>query len=160
MEWLQLFDINENPINKKIIRGFTPDQGEYIMIVYLFIINKQGSILLEQDSDSNTWVIPGGHVDTDNPIDNIKREMKEELGINIDKYTIHNIKTLVKKNRLFKLFYIKEDIDINDMVIDNEEVKDIKYYSINEIDSMINNKIFKENNIMFIDAYKEFLNEK
>ena len=160
MEWLQLFDINENPINKKIVRGFTPDEGEFIMIVYLFILNKQGEILLEQDIDTNTWVVPGGHVDTDNPIDNIKREMNEELGININNENIHNIKTIVKNNRLFKLFYIDSNIDTKSMIPSKEEVRNIKYYSLNEIDNMINNKSFKENNIIFIDAYKEFINEK
>ena len=160
MEWLQLFDINENPINKKIIRGFVPDKDEYIMIVYMFIINDEGKILLEQDADTLTWVVPGGHVDTVDPIDNIKREMMEELGININNYTIHSIKTLVKNSRLFKLFYLNGNIDTKKMVLNNEEVLNVAYYSINEIDNMINNKTFKENNIMFIEAYKEFINEK
>ena len=160
MEWLQLFDINENPINKKIIRGFVPNDGEYIMIVYLFIIDKQGEILLELDKDTNLWVVPGGHVDTNNPIVNIKREAMEELGINIDDENIHNMTTIVKNNRLFKLFYIDSEIDTKSMVLSEEEVSKVRYYSLDEINKMIDSKTFKENNVMFIEAYKEFINEK
>ena len=38
MELLQIFDKNENIILKKIQRGIEPNNNEYIMIVYVFIV--------------------------------------------------------------------------------------------------------------------------
>lgn len=157
MEWLQVFDINENIINKKILRGENPTGNEYIMIVYIFIKNSDNKFLLERNTSSNKWVVPGGHVSDPQPIEGIKRECKEELGINIDTANIKEIKTLNNNNRLFKIYYLESDIDLNDIKVQKEEVSEAKFYSFNEIDYLIESNEFRENNIEFVNAVKEYL---
>ena len=157
MEWLQVF--NENGIykNKKLLRGDTPLNDDYIMVVYLFIINKDNKILLEKNKEKDIWVVPGGHVDTPNIIDNLKRECIEELNLDISSSNIINIDMLKNDNRLFNIFLINEDIDINTLVLQKEEVKEVKYFTIEEIDTMISNGTFRENNIKLIDSLKRYL---
>ncbi len=157
MEWLNLFDINENSLNKKIERGLIPNNDEYVMIVYIFIKNKDGKFLLEKNKDKDIWVVPGGHVNDNNPINSIKRECMEELGIDIDERKLKSITTLCNNNRLFKIYYLEEDISLDDIIVQKEEVKDVNYFSIDEIDNMIKNDIFRENNIMFIDSLKKYV---
>ena len=89
MELLELFDINEKRIGKKIVRGYEPDDGEYIMIVYIFIINSEDKILLEKNTVTEAWVVPGGHVNSGIPQRNIERECIEEMGIQIN---VNNLK--------------------------------------------------------------------
>lgn len=157
MEWLNLFDINENSLNKKIKRGLIPNNDEYVMIVYIFIKNKDGKFLLEKNKDKDIWVVPGGHVNESNPINSIKRECMEELGIDIDESKIKSITTLCNNNRLFKIYYLEEDISLDDIIVQKEEVKDVNYFSLDEIDNMIKNGSFRENNIIFIDSLKKYL---
>lgn len=157
MEWLQVFDINENLINKKILRGETPIANEYIMIVYIFIKNSNNKYLLERNAASNKWVIPGGHVIDLNPLDSIKRECKEELGIIIDTTNIKNIVTLNNNNRLFKLFYLESDINLKEIKVQEEEVTEVNYFTLEEIDELIENNQFRDNNIEFINSLKEYL---
>lgn len=157
MEWLQVFDENGIYKDKKILRGDTPLNDDYIMVVYIFIINKDNKILLEKNKEKDIWVVPGGHVDTPNIIDNLKRECMEELNLDISNCNIINIDTLKNDNRLFNLFLINKDIDINTLVLQPEEVKEVKYFTIEEIDIMINNGTFRENNIKFIDSLKRYL---
>ncbi len=156
MEFLSIFDEWENFKNKYIIRGFTPDSEEYIMIVYLFIQNKDNKILLEKDIDTNKWSVPGGHVISSIPRDDLNREMKEELGIDISNDNVINICTIKKNNRLFKLHLLNKNILINDIICAPSEILEVKYFTLDEINDLISNKTFKENNIMFIEALKEF----
>lgn len=157
MEWLQVFDENGIYKDKKILRGDTPLNDDYIMVVYIFIINKDNKILLEKNKEKDIWVVPGGHVDTPNIIDNLKRECMEELNLDISNCNIINIDTLKNDNRLFNLFLINKDIDINTLVLQPEEVKEVKYFTIEEIDIMVNNGTFRSNNIKFIDSLKRYL---
>lgn len=160
MEFLELFDKDENIIGKKIVRGNIPDKDEYIMIVYIFIMNSEGKLLLEQNAVSLSWVVPGGHVNHGKPIKNIVRECKEELGIDINPSKLKYVDTIRKEYRLFKIFFLKEDIDINSVITQKEEVKCAKYFSLEEISDMIENGRFRENNVMFIDSLKKYLNLK
>ena len=159
MEWLELYDINENCLNKKILRGETPSNNEYIMIVYIFIRNNEGKYLLEKNREREVWVVPGGHVSEKNPIDSIKRECMEELGIRIDESKLISIDTLCNNNRLFKLYYLEKNISLNDIVLQKEEVADANFFSINEIDNMIDNNIFRSNNILFIKSLKKYIKQ-
>ena len=158
MEWLELYDINENCLNKKILRGETPSNNEYIMIVYIFIRNNEGKYLLEKNREREVWVVPGGHVSEKNPIDSIKRECMEELGIRIDESKLISIDTLCNNNRLFKLYYLEKNISLNDIVLQKEEVADANFFSINEIDNMIDNNIFRSN-ILFIKSLKKYIKQ-
>lgn len=154
MEMLALFNEKEEFINKYIMRGLTPDDGEYIMITYLFIINDD-KVLLEKDINTNLWVVPGGHVNSSFIKANLIREIDEELGIDISNYNIYPIETINKNNRLFKLHYILEKIDLSDIIIDVNEVAEVGYFTIDEIDKLIYEGKFKDNNVMFIDSLKK-----
>ena len=157
MEELQVFDINGNLVNKKIIRGNTPTGSDYIMIVYVFIKNSNNEYLLEKNATSGKWVIPGGHVNDLNPILSVQRECKEELNINIDINKLKHITMLHRNNRLFNLFYIEQDIKLEDVTVQKEEVEEVNYFKIEDIERLINNNQFRENNIEFYDELIKYL---
>jgi len=157
MEWLELFDINENCLDKKILRGSTPNNNEYVMIVYVFIKNNENKFLIEKNKEKEIWVVPGGHVSEKNPIDSVKRECMEELGISIDESKLISIDTLCNNNRLFKIFYLEENISLDDIVLQKEEVMDAKFFSIGEIDNMIDDGSFRTNNIVLINSLKKYI---
>lgn len=44
----------------------------------------------------------------------------------------------VVKNIFFDVYFLEKDVDINDLVLQEEEVQDIKYFSIEELENMYN----------------------
>lgn len=159
MELLELFDENEKKLGKKIARGYEPNKGEYIMIVYIFIVNEDGKILLERNATTMAWVVPGGHVNSGSPQKNIQRECLEELGLQIDIKYLKDIGNIIKNNRIFKMYFLKSNYELNDIKLQKEEVVDVNYFTIEEIDDMISNGSFRDNNIMFVDELKKHLHK-
>lgn len=151
MEYLQLFDENKNIINEKIDRNLkkTLTGNKYFMIVLLFIEN-ENKFLLQKTSKSRHSEIAttGGHVTYgDNGYITVIKEAKEELGIEIDKKLLKYIDTIIWGNCYIEIYYTKQIIDIKDINIDEEEVESVDYYSIDEINSLIKDDIFRKGNI-------------
>ena len=156
MELLSVFNDKEELLDKKIVRGIEPTGNEYTMIVYAFIINNKNELLLEKNKKSDKWVVPGGHVISDNPLNDLKRECMEELSIELHN-NIKCIDTLSNNNRFFKLFMTMEDVNLNDIILQAEEVSAVNYFSFEQIDELIKNNNFRENNIVFIETLKKYL---
>ena len=106
---------------------------------YVYLINFRQEVLLQKRTDTNLWDhSAAGHFSkNESYIDGAKREFEEELGININITELEKIAyeklTSVKphKNnvRFAEIFIIKKNISINEFSIDHDEVKEIKYFS-------------------------------
>lgn len=158
MEYLQLFDENKNIINEKIDRNLkkTLIGNKFFMIVLLFIEN-ENKFLLQKTSKSRHSEIAttGGHVTYgDNGYMTVIKEAKEELGIEIDEKLLKYVDTLIWGNCYIEVYYTKQIIDIKDINIDEEEVESVDYYSIDEINSLIKDDIFRKGNI---EPFKKIL---
>ena len=130
-------------------------KGLWHKAVVVFIIsNDNQKILLQQRSASkklwpNLWdITAGGHVLTGEfGYQTVIRETKEEIGIDIDRKDLEFIGGTVSENksgdiinRHFNEFYIvHKDIDIKDIVLQKEEVQDIKWFDKEEVIKKINN---------------------
>ena len=150
MEYLDLYNEKKEKIGKKILRGLEIPKDYYIMIVVIFIENSKGEFLFQFTSKEkgSIWATTGGHVKSgDNAISTAVIEVKEELGIDIDKDKLKNIFTGMKNNRIFEVFYIKEDIDINKMTLQKEEVESVRWFSKEELKKLINEENVRKSNI-------------
>ena len=136
---------------KKIDRNLkkTLTGNKYFMIVLLFIEN-DNKFLLQKTSKSRHSEIAttGGHVTYgDNGYMTVIKEAKEELGIKIDEKLLKYVDTIIWGNCYIEIYYTKQIIDIKDINIDEEEVESVDYYSIDEINSLIKDDIFRKGNI-------------
>src|SRR3989344_7234850 len=111
------------------------------------VLNKEkNKILLIKRSDQmwkDNWSIPGGHVEFNETVeDALKRELKEELSLDIIDIEFLAFEEFYAKNKKFIslnfIVFAKENILINE-----KEIKDAKWFNFNEL-SKINNKIPKE----------------
>ena len=153
----EIFDVlNENGefTNQIETREECPNKGLWHRAVVVFIISTDNKkILLQQRSANkklwpNLWdITAGGHVLTGEfGYQTVIRETKEEIGVDITKNDLEFIGGTKSENisgniinRHFNEFYIvHKDIDINDIVLQEEEVQDIKWFSKEEIISRIN----------------------
>lgn len=118
--------------------------GLWHRAVYGFIMDKNANVLLQKRSANkklwpNMWdVTVGGHVDSGEiGRQALIREVKEELGIDIDdtdiKYLIGST-SVNKKDDIINKHYnecylITKDIDTSKIRLQKEEVSEVKYFS-------------------------------
>lgn len=129
-------------------------EGLWHRAIYGFIFNKNGEVLLQKRSKEkktfpNKWdVTLGGHVDAgEYGRQSLIREAKEELGIDVLDDEIKYLYCSSSKdvcgeiinNHYNEGYIILKDIDVSKLVLQEEEVAEIKYFSKNEILERIDN---------------------
>ena len=162
MELLDVYDNDGNLTGKTIVRGNKNaklDEGEHIAVGVIFIENDNGEFLIQKTSKEKggEFSSTGGHIDHgETPLSSIRREVEEELGINVDNEKIEEYGFLSYDMPLRYLFYLKKNIDINEVVVQKEEVDYVKYMSIDEINKLINNnEMLESHGIMFRELLKK-----
>lgn len=135
-------------------------KGRYYITVVIFIQNNKEKFLIQKRvlKKDGKWATTGGHpVSGENSKQGIITEIKEELGINVNNENIQLFKTIKTEDDFVDLYYLKEDIDINDVKLQKEEVDKAKWASIEEIKEMIKNGEFSESHTEFFKYCLEFL---
>lgn len=154
MEYLDVLTENGEFTEKIETRQICHEKGLWHRAVYAFIFNKDNEILLQKRSSSkklwpNLWdVTVGGHVlSGEFGYEALIRETKEEFGINVNENEIKYLfcSTSSEKqgniinNHFNECFLITKDIDISNIIIQKEEVSDVKWFSKDEIIKKIDN---------------------
>lgn len=129
----------------------------------IFIQNETGEFLIQKrvKKKNGKWATTGGHpVSGESSKQGIITEIKEELGINVKSENIQLFKTIKTEDDFVDLYYLKENVNIENVVVQQEEVEKAKWASIEEIKDMIQNDEFSESHTEFFMLCLEFLNEK
>ena len=71
---------------------------------------------------------------------------------------IRLFKTIKTEDDFVDLYYLKENIDINNVVLQKDEVDEVKWASIEEIKSLIEKNEFSESHKEFFLFCLDFLN--
>ena len=149
MEILDLYDDAGVSLEKTIEKGTITNSGENIMLAVAFIKNKEDLYLIQKTST-------GGHViHNELPIDTIKRELQEELGINVNANDLKHIVTFKypSKNCIFNVYLLNLDIPISKIALQTEEVEKVEYLSASEITNIIDSGNFLESHAYIFNNY-------
>lgn len=118
------------------------------------IIRKGKKVLLIKRNNKpfkNYWCLPGGHIEWGEKVkEAVKREVKEELGLNFkpEFFNYYNEFFPKIKWHAVSIFFVG---NTNGKIkIDKEEVKEIKWFSKNEISKL---KLAFENKKLLIDYF-------
>jgi 8-oxo-dGTP diphosphatase len=102
----------------------------------IIFVNNEDQVLLFLRDDNpaipypNMWDVPGGHVeDNETPNQCIVREMKEEMGMELDGFQVFSVEEF--DDRIEHSFWKKENIDINKVVL--TEGQYLKWFSEEEV---------------------------
>ena len=163
MEYLQVFDKDKNKLEEKVGRDekYNLPEDKYFMIVLIFIENEEGKFLLQKTSPArhSCMATTGGHVTYgDDALKTVVKECKEELGVDMDANEITHICTSVFKNCFLEIFYTKKELDVNELVLQEEEVESVNWYTNEEIQEFIKNNEFRESNIEPYNKVLEYIN--
>ena len=143
MELVDIVDENNKLTGQIEERWVAYEKGLWRRTVSCWIMNEKGEVLLQKRTankirNPNKWAKTGGQVEAKETVEEaIYREVKEELGIEIPKEQIKvvDIHKSDNKNRRFAYnFIFVVNYKINDYILQKEEVVEVKYVTIEDIE--------------------------
>ena len=161
-ELRDLYDINGNITNKTYYKGDSIPEGYYPMVVMVVIRNTDGKFLMQKRSISKggDWGVTGGHPkSSETPLEGIITEVKEELGLDFSNEKFILFDSGCDGKDCYKMYLVNKDIDINDIKIQKEELSEVKWFTMGELDKMVKNKILNENQISCFKKVCKFLDK-
>ena len=158
-ELLEIYTSKGKKTGKKESKSEIHRKGLFHATVHVWIFTKKGKILIQKRSkkkelNPGVWdVSVAGHIKfNENIKEAAKRETLEEIGININTkdllkigvYKSINIHPTAIDKEFFHTYKLKIDENIIDLYYKNNEIDDLKFISIEEMEILIkknNNKI-------------------
>ena len=149
MELWDIYDINHIKKGKTVVRGDRIEEGDYRIMVHICIFNSEGKMLIQhrtstKDCWPGLWDLSAGGsaVSGDTSGKAAEREAFEEIGVKLDlENTLPHLS--VNFNRGFDdIYLVEKDIDINSLVLQKEEVTEVKWADADEICRLIDEKVF------------------
>jgi isopentenyldiphosphate isomerase len=161
------------------LTGYTKTQNdvwtseEYHLGASLWIINCDGDLLIQKRAASkrrfpNVWCNIGGSVISgENSRQGCVREVEEEVGIKVNSNDLVFLQRAVFKNTISDDYALIYDFPMEKVVVQQEEISEVKWASTDEIKNLFNQGLFMINElgdiekvIEYIDANKYFLNNR
>lgn len=150
MELWEVIDKDGNKTGEVVPRSELPENS-YHLGSDVWIINQKHQILIQKRSSQkrlspNVWAMTGGSVIAgESSLETIIRETKEELGIDIDVSKMQKI-TYFHTGRVFvDTYLLRQEIDIKDIVMQEDEVSEVKWATFEEIEEIYQHQQFIEN---------------
>lgn len=161
MELWDLYTENREKTGKTMVRGEKQPDGFYRIVVHVCIFNAKNQLLIQQrvpfkDDWKNLWdiTVGGSAISRESSRNAAARELKEELGLEIDFSDAKNVRRAFSLNFHggFDDFYIiKKDVNLSALKFQAEEVQNAKWASKDEIFTLLDEKKFIPYHKSFID---------
>ena len=160
MELWDLYDENRVKTGRKHERGKPLPDGDYHLVVSIWIVNSKKEILLAKRHPNkhypNLWECPGGSVLTcEDSLEGALREVKEEIGIDLPNCNGELLRSERRKNDFKDVWLFHHDFTIEDTVLQQEEVTDVKWVTISEFESMFNGGLVVPSIGYFVNLFNE-----
>ncbi len=156
-ELFDILDVDGNPTGKTKPRGVPFEEGEYRRVVHIVILSDDGKMLIQQrqffkSGWAGMWdVTVGGSAGAgENGRVAAQRELKEEIGLDLDFTNVRPVITLAFDRGFDDFFVFKKDVDIKALKLQPEEVRDVMWADCDTVCEMIDNG-------EFIPYKKEFI---
>jgi 8-oxo-dGTP pyrophosphatase MutT (NUDIX family) len=159
-ELRDLYDINSNKTNKTYRKGDLIPEGYYPMVVMVVIRNSNGEFLMQKrvESKGGDWGVTGGHPKSgETPIEGIITEVKEELGLDFSKENFIEYDSGCDGKDCYKMYFVTKDININDITIQQEELSEVRWFTMDELKGMVNSGELNEDQIACFNKVCNYL---
>lgn len=144
MELWDVYDLDRNKTSKTMVRGEAFEKGSYHLVVHVCIFNSKGEMLIQQRQLfkigwPNMWDITVGGSATkgDTSQSAAERELFEELGLRLDLTGIRPHLTINFDNGFDDIYLVHGDVDISELKLQDEEVQNVRWASLEDILIMI-----------------------
>lgn len=149
MEIWDLYTKDRIKTHETMVRGTQITKGFYRLVVHVCIFNSQGEMLIQQRQPfksgwSNMWdiTVGGSAISGDTSQSAAEREVYEEIGYKLSLDGIRPTLTINFDEGFDDMYLIQQDLDISKLKLQDEEVKDVRWASKEEILIMIDKETF------------------
>ena len=149
METWDVYDKDRKLTDKQMNRGDTFGQDAYHLVIHVCLFNQLGEMLIQQrhpnkEDWKNMWDITvGGSAKTGETSQRAaEREVKEEIGYTLDLQNMRPSLTVNFEYGFDDYYLIETDLNIKNLTLPTEEVKQVRWASKNEIINMISEGLF------------------
>ena len=138
-EYFDLFDADRRPTGECLFRGTPTPKDKYRLLVHTCVFNSNGEMLIQQRQNTKKWPLlwdltSGGHVTTgEDSRSSAFRELAEEVGIQVDSTGLRPAVTVAFSDGWDDFYVVHCDADPRDLVIQPEEVRSVKWASLEEV---------------------------
>ena len=149
-ELRDLYDINSNKTDKTYKKGESIPEGYYPMVVMVVIRNSDGEFLMQKrvEAKGGDWGVTGGHPKSgETPLEGIVTEVQEELGLDFSNETFIEYDSGCDGSDCYKMYFVNKDINIEDIKIQEEELSEVKWFTMDELNNMVKSKELNEDQI-------------
>lgn len=160
-QW-DLYNRHGQPLDKWIQRGDSLLEHEFHLVVLAYIFNHKGQILIQKRSENlnyapGMWAITGGSaVRGENSEQAIKREIFEELGVQVE--SVGEPLQFISKNAIKSTYFITIDKTAEEFTLQDEEVSEVKWVDFEELKHMIHHDEFFPAEPAYYESIRHRLN--
>ena len=162
MELLDVYDSLGNKTGRVVERGnknviFSND--EHIAVAIIYIENDKGEFLIQKTSKGKGghYSSTGGHINHgEDAYSTIVREVKEELGIDVSKDNIINLGHICVGFPVRFMFYLKKNINLNDITLQKDEVENISYMSVDKIRDILDKGLMHKGHYKVLEKVLQY----
>ena len=162
MEKWDAYSVDRIPLGRSVVRGERHDEGLYRMVVHAAIFNSEGRLLIQQRCTQKKtfpekWdvTVGGGSLCGETSREAMQRELREELGLDIDFSELRPRLTVNFDDGFDDYYIIEKDLSLDSLRLQTEEVMDVRWATLGEIFEMIDSGEF----IPFMKSFIAFLFE-
>ncbi|MGM0877851.1 MAG: NUDIX hydrolase [Bacillota bacterium] len=148
MEIWDLFDKNRIKTDRVHKRGTPLAEGDYHIVVHVWIRNNKGEILLtkrhQDKTHPNLWECTGGSILVgEDSIEGALREVKEEIGISLLRSNGKLVKSERRDiyNNFCDVWIFDQSFEISETELQQDEVNDIKWVTRSELDNIYSSNL-------------------
>lgn len=162
MEKRDLYDINKNLTGETIYKGEQIPKDRYILVVLIFIQNSKGEFLIQKRSPQKdgSYASTGGHPKTgETSIQGMLTEIREEIGLDLlpEEIKLYYSDRDDEENVFFDLYYMKKDVDLSTLTLQQEEVDFVEWDSLEQIDKLKEEGKFKISHYEALERLRKLL---
>ena len=144
MEIWDILDKSGRRTGKTVVRGKRGlSKGEYHLVVHIWIIDKNGNILIQKRSEDRPlmpgeWAATGGSaLSNESSRHAASRELYEELGIHLQRSELKLIKRMLRRFSITDIWAARCDVELSELKLQKEEVARAMWVTPDELRQMI-----------------------
>lgn len=150
VELRDLYDANSVKTGKTYRKGDIIPEGYYPMVVMVVIRNSNGDFLMQKrvKEKGGDWGVTGGHPKAgETPLEGIITEVKEELGLDFSQENFIEYDSGCDGRDCYKMYFVNKDVELEDIIIQEDELSEVRWFSMEELKHMVDTKELNENQI-------------
>lgn len=144
-------------------KGQDYPRNRKILVVAIWIQNQKGEFLIQKRSEQKDgkWATTGGHPTTgQSSLEGIITEVQEEIGLDISYEHVILFDSNYDEKVFCDLYYLNKEVDSEALVLQKEEVSEVKWATIEEIENLYRLHQFKKSHYEMFHICLDYLKSR